>query len=298
MIPSLLARYYKTRYRAKRFFRAFRVSMNWSVLDIGSGDSPFPPADVICEKFPWDDSERVTGFIHDRPLVIGDAEALPFRDQSFDFINCCHVLEHVCHPDLAIRELMRVGKRGYIEMPSSYFEKVFRSYPGHLWFVHNEKGTIVFKPKPQGTLDSEINDLYDNHLLDIDSLFSIYYYGRMSTLGVVSFFWEKQINYRLDGQIQSPEKAQELFEKASSVVSPQKQKQIRRLSLPALAKKVIRWWFLRGKKIDLAQILACPTCKGKLFRKEGTYECASCRLSYPIQAEIPILLKETASPLR
>ncbi|MFA5976190.1 MAG: Trm112 family protein [Elusimicrobiota bacterium] len=60
----------------------------------------------------------------------------------------------------------------------------------------------------------------------------------------------------------------------------------------------MRWWFLRGKKIDLAQILACPTCKGKLFRKEGTYECASCRLSYPIQAEIPILLKETASPLR
>jgi uncharacterized protein YbaR (Trm112 family) len=50
---------------------------------------------------------------------------------------------------------------------------------------------------------------------------------------------------------------------------------------------------------DLLAIIACPVCIGEL-----TYEpararlvCAKCRVAYPIRDEIPVLLKDEASPL-
>lgn len=41
-----------------------------------------------------------------------------FRDKEFDFVYCSHVLEHVRDPAKACAELMRIGKRGFIETPT------------------------------------------------------------------------------------------------------------------------------------------------------------------------------------
>lgn len=46
-----------------------------------------------------------------KPLVLADVHGLPFRDRSFDFVYCCHELEHVSNPIQASREIVRVGKR-------------------------------------------------------------------------------------------------------------------------------------------------------------------------------------------
>jgi SAM-dependent methyltransferase len=42
---------------------------------------------------------------------MGDAQAIPFRDGSFDTVLCIHVLYHIADIDLAIQELARVVKR-------------------------------------------------------------------------------------------------------------------------------------------------------------------------------------------
>src|SRR5919109_5463651 len=89
------------------------------VLDVGSGASPYPRADILCDRDPGRSHHRHgQELVGDRPLVIADVAALPFADNSFDVVICSHVLEHVEDPDAALAELERVGNRGYIECPN------------------------------------------------------------------------------------------------------------------------------------------------------------------------------------
>ena len=50
---------------------------------------------------------------------------------------------------------------------------------------------------------------------------------------------------------------------------------------------------------DLLDILACPKCKEKVvLDEEGKYlVCKKCRVRYPIEEDIPIMLIERAEPL-
>ncbi len=43
---------------------------------------------------------------------------------------------------------------------------------------------------------------------------------------------------------------------------------------------------------------ACPVCKGGLALEDGAVVCTSCRRSYPVEDEIPILIAERALPPR
>jgi uncharacterized protein YbaR (Trm112 family) len=50
---------------------------------------------------------------------------------------------------------------------------------------------------------------------------------------------------------------------------------------------------------DLLDILACPECKGKVVLNEGETHlvCNVCRLRYPIEDDIPIMLVDRAEKL-
>lgn len=293
-VANWVAAYYRTKYRFSRLSRSFSIPKAWKVLDIGSGDSPFPPADVVCEKFPFDDTERTAAFRIDRPLVVGDAEALPFKDKSFDFIYASHILEHVDHPELAIRELMRVGMRGYIEMPRSYFEKTVMSTGSHLWFVSLEDGVLVFKPKPSGILDEEINATYEK-LIDRDPLFSAFYYSRIYDLFHVGLQWEGDIRFRVERSTGAREDvAEPVYQRATLQGSPSAQKAPRRQTSASLIKHWIRQR-AQKKDFDLTSILACPACKGVLeVRTPGEkLRCGACRLDYEYRHGAPVLLRGT-----
>lgn len=119
------------------------------VLDVGSGDKPFWRADVIVDKFLDDDQQRASGgIIYDKRKVFvkANVEKLPFEDKTFDFVFCSHLLEHVKNPDRAIKELTRVAKNGYIEVPN-YIMEFFNPFPSHLWFCDYENGSFIFTQK-------------------------------------------------------------------------------------------------------------------------------------------------------
>lgn len=96
------------------------------VVDIGSGGDPFPHASVLVERFPDPSRHRTVGLNRaGKPMVKADIHALPFADKSFEFVYCSHVLEHVDDPIRACGEIIRVGRRGYVETPSPCKDALF-----------------------------------------------------------------------------------------------------------------------------------------------------------------------------
>lgn len=101
------------------------------VLDVGSGAFPNPRADVLCERELVREHRRA---VTDRPAVVADVLALPFRAGSFDFVIASHLAEHVKDPTRFGSELMYTARGGYIETPSPLFERLFPT-ANHRWMV-------------------------------------------------------------------------------------------------------------------------------------------------------------------
>jgi SAM-dependent methyltransferase len=79
----------------------------------------------------------------------------PFKDKEIDFVVCSHTLEDIRDPVFVCSEICRVGKRGYIEVPSKLAELSLgigsRRYAGHYhhrWIVEIENNKISFLIKP------------------------------------------------------------------------------------------------------------------------------------------------------
>ena len=81
-------------------------------------------------------------------------EPWPFVDQQFDFAVCSHTLEDLRDPLWVCSELMRVAKRGYLEVPSRKWEMCRGlERPGqaglshHRWLIEIEDEGIRFLHK-------------------------------------------------------------------------------------------------------------------------------------------------------
>ncbi len=50
---------------------------------------------------------------------------------------------------------------------------------------------------------------------------------------------------------------------------------------------------------ELLEIIACPKCRGELkLSEDGNFLiCENCKIKYPIEDDIPILLVDEAQPL-
>ena len=97
------------------------------VLEIGSGSSPWERSDVLLDRFYVDDTGQRGGndlYLDQRPMIVASGEKLPFRDKSFDFIYCNHVIEHALDIGAMLDEMSRVAKAGYLECPNPALEKI------------------------------------------------------------------------------------------------------------------------------------------------------------------------------
>lgn len=174
------------------------ISRDDLVLDIGSGDKPFWRADVVVDKYPEDNKQRISGSIilDKRKLFIkADIEDLPFKDKTFDFIFCSHLLEHVGNPTKALAEITRVGKRGYIEVPWALLDSL-KSLPSHLWFCELEEGTLVFERRRNK------KKVPPKNTEKLDQRFSVKFLlqsflARDFTFGFICLYWERSVHFRV-----------------------------------------------------------------------------------------------------
>jgi len=101
---------------------------DWKILDIGCGYSANNYATTIC------DVQDLSNFYKNKNFVILKNKDLPFNDNQFDFVISSHVMEHVKDLKYFIKEIERVSKRGYIELPTKLEDNlVFENKKEHLW---------------------------------------------------------------------------------------------------------------------------------------------------------------------
>ena len=90
------------------------------VLDLGCGATPHRD---MCERANF----RYVGLDYKNKLapILGDAHALPFRDESFELLLNMNVLEHLQYPPVAYAEIRRVLKKQGVIIGSVAFLEPF-----------------------------------------------------------------------------------------------------------------------------------------------------------------------------
>lgn len=83
-----------------------------------------------------------------------DKTPYPFQDKYFDFVICSHTLEDIRDPIWVCSEINRIGRAGYIELPSPVSELSLgvenRNYAGryhHRWLTQLAENNIIFTQK-------------------------------------------------------------------------------------------------------------------------------------------------------
>ena len=107
---------------------------NWKIADIGCGYSANKNASVIA------DIQDLSHFYKGKNFIKISGKKLPFKDKEFDFVITSHVIEHVEDFEFFIKELERISKQGYIELPTRLGDNlVFENKTDHIWwFIYED----------------------------------------------------------------------------------------------------------------------------------------------------------------
>jgi SAM-dependent methyltransferase len=161
-------------------------NQSWNILDIGCGYGANMYASVIC------DVQDLSKYYPNKKFVKLSEKKLPFKDQEFDFVIASHVMEHVEDIEYFIKELERVSKKGYIELPTKLEDNlVFENKKDHLW--HMDFDDVDLKL----LISKKIQ--YFEPILSVSSIKKLNKIFRKSF--VLELFWENNIDYVLSDHI-------------------------------------------------------------------------------------------------
>ena len=154
----------------------------WNILDIGCGYNANKFANVIC------DVQDLSNHYQNKKFTKLIEKKLPFKDKEFDFVVASHVMEHVEDVEFFIKELERVSKQGYIELPTMLEDNlVFENKKDHLWHMDFDdvENKILISKKVQ----------YFEPVLTVASIKRLNEIFRSSF--ILELYWEDKIDYRL-----------------------------------------------------------------------------------------------------
>ena len=152
----------------------------WNILDIGCGYNASKFAKVIC------DVQDLSNHYQDKKFIRLTEKKLPFKDKEFDFVVASHVMEHVEDVDFFIKELERVSRKGYIELPTMLEDNlVFENKKDHLWHMDFDdvENKLLISKKIQ----------YFEPVLTVSTIKKLNEVFRTSL--VLELIWEDTINY-------------------------------------------------------------------------------------------------------
>jgi SAM-dependent methyltransferase len=119
-----------------------------SVLDIGAAANPWL-GDLLTDALDFFGVDRGGLEIRSHVGDVNKSDSFAqFADKQFDFVVCTHTLEDVREPEVAIREMQRIAKAGFVSVPNRHTElsnlRKFRPFGKpwarggfHLGFAHH-----------------------------------------------------------------------------------------------------------------------------------------------------------------
>ncbi len=152
-----------------------------NVLDVGSGEGsvlywldtwgwcPDITAIEISESGVQQIQARHLASV--KKVVLFDGYKLPFDDKAFDLITCSHVIEHVEHYRLLLREIKRVSRYQVFEIPIDFSLKVDKKVSHFLAYGHINiftPQTFRFLLQAEGfTILKSKSGMYEPAVLDL-----------------------------------------------------------------------------------------------------------------------------------
>ncbi|MBS7566174.1 class I SAM-dependent methyltransferase [Mucilaginibacter sp. Bleaf8] len=134
------------KYKAEHIIAVCKGHSFNKVLEVGAGDGSIlkllSEQNFAPEYHAVEISESGVQYIQSRNIAnlksvqVFDGYHLPFADDSVDLIILSHVLEHVEHERLLLRELKRVAKMYVIEVPRDYKPEVDKRISHFLAYGH------------------------------------------------------------------------------------------------------------------------------------------------------------------
>jgi SAM-dependent methyltransferase len=287
MIGNLGRRYWSARgyLRAHRSVRELGIRSTDLVVDLGSGQNPHPRANVLCDRFVFDNTERAShGALRvDRPVVVSDATKTPFADRAFDFAFCSHLLEHMDDPAALLDELQRIASAGYIETPGSVYEKLY-GWRFHRWFVSVTEGRIRIEAKQRPIFDQELHDWFSNEL-EQPSFWRTFIPRLLERNLLTAYAWRGQIAYEVIGSADPDATGFTGADAGEDPASPDGDEPRGAQTLPQHVKGRIDAITRRRSDRRVSEIferLRCPSCGKTLRLSPNGAGCSDCGIQFPI----------------
>ena len=172
---------------SKKFIEETLLSNpDWHILDIGCGYNANKFANVIC------DVQDLSNHYLNKKFIKLTEIKLPFKNNEFDFVIASHVIEHVEDVEFFIKELEKIKKKGYIELPTMLEDNlVFENRKDHLWHMDFDdvENTLLISKKLQ----------YFEPILTVSSAKRLNEIFRKSL--VLELLWENSIDYKINKSI-------------------------------------------------------------------------------------------------
>jgi ubiquinone/menaquinone biosynthesis C-methylase UbiE len=150
-----------------------------SIIEVGAGDGNillelskknfcknYAAAEISDSAIEQIKKKAITGL---NEIVQFDGYKLPFADEAFDLAICSHVIEHVEHPRILLREIKRISKAQVFEVPIDFSLNVdqkvkhFTAY-GHI-NIYTPSLFRYLLLSEGFTITKGINRLYSNDVI-------------------------------------------------------------------------------------------------------------------------------------
>ena len=166
----------------KKIEKKLNENKNWKVLDIGCGYTANKFATTIADVLDLQD------FYKDKNFVKIENKNLPFKDDAFDFVIASHVIEHIEDLTFFLKEIQRISKKGYIELPTRLGDNlVFENQKEHLWwFTFDDQNKILIAEKKKQILEPFMSVATAKQVSD-----------NFRESFVLELYWENNIEYNI-----------------------------------------------------------------------------------------------------